>query len=308
MGDATKSLTEWSTSQPVGLPRRRAFTLVELLVVIAIIGVLLGLLLAAVQRVREAASRTRCLNNMHQIGLALHGYHDVHKALPRGVTSPDSSDPYPFMSWNTRILPFLDQDSLWAQAQQAFAVTPMFQKNPPHVSGVVLPIFACPSDPRSLAPSKFGEAFTCYLGVEGTNQFKHDGVLYLDSRVKFADITDGLSQTLLVGERPPSADQRLGWWYAGVGQNQDGSAEMVLGALERNFGRIEWESLCPPGPYRYGPGRLTNQCDAFHFWSLHIGGANFLFADGAVHFLPYARASILPALATKSGGEALPEW
>jgi prepilin-type processing-associated H-X9-DG protein len=105
----------------------------------------------------------------------------------------------------------------------------------------------------------------------------------------------------MVGERPPSADQRLGWWYAGVGQDLNGSAEMVLGVLERNFGT--WSAVCPPGPFSFGPGRANEQCDAFHFWNLHIGGANFLFADGSVHFLPYSAAPIMPALATRAGGE-----
>src|SRR5207249_1105130 len=84
---------------------------------------------------------------------------------------------------------------------------------------------------------------------------------------------------------------------------KDGSAEMVLGVLERNFGR--WGRLCPPGPFPYGPGRVTNQCDAFHFWSLHPGGANFLFADGSVQFLSYSAASIMAPLATRAGGESV---
>ncbi len=146
-------------------------------------------------------------------------------------------------------------------------------------------------------------AFTDYLGVEGINQNRKDGVLFLDSTVRFADITDGTSNTLAVGERPPSTDGWYGWWYAGWGQNQDGSADMVLGVREKNYSARA--ASCPIGPYEYGPGRPDNMCDTFHFWSHHPGGANFLFADGSVHFLPYSARAVMRALATRAGGEAV---
>jgi prepilin-type N-terminal cleavage/methylation domain-containing protein/prepilin-type processing-associated H-X9-DG protein len=286
--------------------RRCAFTLIELLVVIAIIAVLIGLTLAAVQRARDAANRTKCLNNLRQIGLALHHYHDSNAMLPPGLTYRNGADPFPFMSWNTRLLPFLEQENLWRQAQQAFAQDPRFLHNPPHIGlATVMPAYACPADPNTLEARHVGVtlnvAFTSYLGVEGTDQFRKDGVLYLDSHTRFADIRDGLSTTLLVGERPASADGALGWWYAGEGQSKDGSGDMVLGVRERNVST--YGPGCPAGPYHFGPGRLQNQCDAFHFWSLHSSGAHFLFADGSVHLLPYSTDSILPALATRAGGE-----
>lgn len=283
---------------------RSATTLIELLVASGILGLLTGLLLGAVQQVREAASRSRCANNLRQIGLALHQSHGAHGVLPPGVSYREGTDPFPFLSWNARLLPFLEQNQMWAQVEQAYAQTRTFQLTPPHLSATVLPIFGCPSDARTRTPGTLpntGAAFTSYLGVEGTNQFRQDGVLFLDSAVRFADIPDGLSSTLLVGERPPSTDQRLGWWYAGWGQNQDGSAEMVLGTLERNFGR--WATVCPPGPFSFGPGDLDKQCDAFHFWSLHPGGAHFLLGDGSVHLIRYTAASLMPAFATRAGGE-----
>jgi prepilin-type processing-associated H-X9-DG protein len=139
--------------------------------------------------------------------------------------------------------------------------------------------------------------------VSGTNQFRKDGVLYLDSQTRFAAITDGLSQTLFVGERPPSAQGNFGWWYGGWGQNKDGSGDTVLSVRERNLNSI-YAPGCPVGPYEFGPGRIDNQCDTFHFWSLHIGGgAHFLFGDGSVRFLRYSAAPLMPALATRSGGE-----
>jgi prepilin-type processing-associated H-X9-DG protein len=104
------------------------------------------------------------------------------------------------------------------------------------------------------------------------------------------------------GERPPSADFWYGWWYAGYGQAGTGSADMLLGVRERNLGG-PFVSDCPAGPYHFREGRADNQCDLFHFWSLHPGGAHFLFADGSVRFLAYSADAILPALATRAGGE-----
>jgi prepilin-type N-terminal cleavage/methylation domain-containing protein/prepilin-type processing-associated H-X9-DG protein len=291
---------------------RQGFTLIELLVVLAILAILLGLLTAAIQRVRAASARTVCSNHLRQIGIALNGYHDAHGFLPPGVSYRDGADPYPFMSWNTHLLPFLEQSTLWAQAERAYLQTSDFRVSPPHLLATVVEVYTCPVATRTLEVEMLQGVlpvtFTAYLGVEGTNQFRQDGLLFLDSRIRFADVTDGLSNTLAVGERPPSADGRFGWWYAGWGQNKEGSGEMVLGVRERHFS-TSLDVPCPPGPYEFGPGRVDNQCDMFHFWSMHINGGHFLFADGSVHFLNYAAAPLLPALATRNGGEpaSLPE-
>jgi prepilin-type processing-associated H-X9-DG protein len=121
--------------------------------------------------------------------------------------------------------------------------------------------------------------------------------------VRLAEVTDGASNTLMVGERPPSADLVAGWWYAGWGQDKDGSTDMVLGVRELNV-RRHYPTDCPPGPYDFGPGRLSDPCSAFHFWSVHPGGAHFLLVDGSVRFLRYPAAPLMPALATRAGGEA----
>src|SRR5206468_12835727 len=117
---------------------------------------------------------------------------------------------------------------------------------------------------------------------------------FRDSAIRSADISDGASNTLLAGERPPSTDFQYGWWYAGLGQRLTGSADMLLGVEEPNLLTVT-KGSCPPGTYRFGPGRFTNQCDMFHFWSPHSGGANFLFADGSAHFLTYKATPLLPA-------------
>jgi prepilin-type N-terminal cleavage/methylation domain-containing protein/prepilin-type processing-associated H-X9-DG protein len=287
--------------------RRSGFTLVELLVVVAIIAILIGLLLPAVQKVREAAARAKCQNNLKQLGLALHNYHDSHEGFPPGLSVQSDRRRFPYLGWPARVLPQLEQDPLWRAVEQAFATDPApftFYGHSPHLPLLATPLsmLACPSDGRVPGPTTVGEnpvAFTSYLGVEGIDQFRKDGLLYLDSAVRLTHVADGTSQTLLVGERPPSSDFRLGWWYRGWGQAREGSAEMLLGTRERNTSRPN----CPPGPYQYGAGRIDNLCDAFHFWSLHPGGANFLFADGSVRFLRYDADPILSALSTRAGGE-----
>jgi prepilin-type N-terminal cleavage/methylation domain-containing protein len=292
-------------------PLRPAVTLIELLVVLAIIAVLVGLLLPAVQRVRDAAMRLTCSNNLHQIGLAAFQYHDVQGSFPPGTcsgTGPNRS--YYLASWLTMLLPYLEQGPLWNHTVAAYRQSSSPFRNPPHVGlATVQHVFACPSDPRAeqvqFAPrDKFQVALTCYLGVEGQNLYSRDGVLFLDSRIRIADISDGTSNTLLAGERPASADLQFGWWYAGAGQRFTGSAETVLGVREQNVQPVTAGS-CAPGFYSFAPGRLDDQCDMFHFWSPHVGGAFFLLADGSAHFLSCDAAAVLPALASRAGGEAV---
>jgi prepilin-type N-terminal cleavage/methylation domain-containing protein/prepilin-type processing-associated H-X9-DG protein len=331
-------------------PRASGFTLIELLVVIGIIAILIGLLLPAVQKVRDAANRMKCANNLHQIGLALHNYHDTQGSFPPACdryglfTGP--IHPYWYVSWLGRLLPYVEQQNL---AQQTAAMEipgslpapyldwypyPQNYYNPWDVSpdgvqryqalGLAMPIYSCPADSRTLESNfvvvpnnpPWHIGLTAYEGVNGTNHLKRDGMFMSVQNVtgqcppgvRIADVLDGTSNTIMVGERPPARDMAFGWWFAGTGISGDGEGDVVLGAREIHDGGPLGEPAvdsCPVGPYNFVQGTMTNECDMFHFWSLHSGGANFLFADGSAHFLTYSADSILPALATRSGGEVV---
>ncbi len=310
--------------------RRWGFTLIELLVVIAIIGILVALLLPAVQKVRDAAQRTACANDMKQIGLALHNYHDVNGTLPPGL---DPNQPtggptnyYFYWSWMARILPFVEQDNLWRQADnyaRTVSANPWDGSLPGQPQGnpalrTTLTVYTCPADNRVLSSEyvtgKGGNltvAFTEFLGVSGIQMYpvtsKYEGLFFPTSHVKFADISDGLSNTLAVGERPPSADLIYGWWFAGAGQNggTTGSSDVVLGINEVN---VSYRRCPGYGDsnyhYQFGPGDINDLCSQFHFWSLHPGGAHFLLADGSVQYFSYSiNQTVLTAMATRAGGE-----
>ena len=143
------------------------------------------------------------------------------------------------------------------------------------------------------------------MGVNGLRATKNDGILFLDSHVRVADISDGTSNTLLIGERPPSGKNlSLGWWYAGWGTDKNGEADGHLGVRVRFVGR--YSDICKErGPFEYKSRTITDPCGGFQFWSVHPGGANFAFADGSVKFLAYSANDILPALATRAAGETV---
>ena len=287
---------------------RRAFTLIELLVVIAIIAVLIGLLLPAVQKVRAAAARATCQNNLKQIGLALHNYESSDGALPPGSAKAGKGAKYPYLGWLGHLLPQLEQGPLWQVTTVAYDERPNNPFRLPHL-GMITPIktFACPMDDRQFEAHDthqgYRVAVSGYLGSLGTDYTKDDGVFYYGSRTRFADLRDGASNTLAAGERPPSPDFWFGWWYAGAGNGQGSSGDMVLGARELNVNASPYTNQCPVGPYHFQQGKRDEMCDTFRFWSLHSGGANFLLCDGSVKFLTYNADAVLPALATRAGGE-----
>lgn len=174
----------------------------------------------------------------------------------------------------------------------------------------VVKLYTCLSDSRVNRPQVYEQtqslvAFTSYLGVAGLDYRTRDGVFYPDSRVALADVTDGTSNTLMLGERPPSANFQFGWWYAGSGQQLTGSADIILGVREQNLLPVVTGSACGLGAYPFEDSRFNDPCGLFHFWSPHAGGANFAFCDGSVRFLSYSANPIMPQLASRAGGEVV---
>jgi prepilin-type N-terminal cleavage/methylation domain-containing protein/prepilin-type processing-associated H-X9-DG protein len=289
------------------------FTLIELLVVMAVIGVLLALLLPAVQAAREAARRMQCRNNLKQIGLALHNYHDRSGSLPPPtVVDWNQPEPTGWWAWNVRVLPELDQPALYQHLNLNEDAFSMCNGNKPFTSQK-LAVLLCPSDPnnsRVYESTEFcsgGEAYamTNYLGCRGSVRVTMDATGWpltglpgngafpdVNRVVGFAQIVDGTSQTILVGERPTDPAAYWGWWAVGLGIDDHGLGDYVLDVAEGLFA-----------------GDLNARQDLLHYWSAHSGGAHFVLCDGSVRFLSYSidRKTFL-ALGSRDGGEVIGEY
>jgi prepilin-type N-terminal cleavage/methylation domain-containing protein/prepilin-type processing-associated H-X9-DG protein len=303
-----------------------AFTLIELLVVVAIISILMGLLLPAVQKVREAAARMSCQNNLHQIGLALHNYHDAHQSFPPGylATVPYSDgamDTSPGWGWAAYLLPFVEQDNIYRQLNLNQPVP-----NSPAVQ-TMLKVYLCPSDltpPVAFpVPDAFGKpvalaAPSSYAACCGGDESDVTeptglGILYRNSRTRLTDVTDGTGNTILVGER--SWGNANGVWAGAVshGVCLRGKQNPCPGSGVGSF---------PAAALVLAHSHLNNATtdtdgglDDFSSW--HPGGSNFAFADGSVRFLRSVPGDlpgggltpdglIFQALGTRSGGEVVP--
>jgi prepilin-type N-terminal cleavage/methylation domain-containing protein/prepilin-type processing-associated H-X9-DG protein len=305
-------------------PHRRGFTLVELLVVLAVISVLIGLLLPAVQKVREAANRTKCLNNLHQIGMALHDYHDVRDSLPPGffcepVNRADPTQTAPGWGWAAYLLPFMEQAPLASQIN--FSV-PVEDPGTAHstVRTTMLGHFLCPSDPRTAGTytvvDKTGAALTsvassCYAacfggdsppGVTvdiGARPDDGNGIFFRNSRVTFADITDGISRTLAVGERASSLT--LTPWAGAV---SGGTTQITTGSPSTS---VAFKDAATQTLARVGPHNLNaSNSEPDDFFGMHYGAAMFLFADGSVRPLYEGIGlKVMQALATRASGETI---
>jgi prepilin-type N-terminal cleavage/methylation domain-containing protein/prepilin-type processing-associated H-X9-DG protein len=303
-------------------PARRGFTLIELLVVIAIIAVLIGLLLPAVQKVREASARSKCANNLKQIGLGIHAYHDAYSFFPYSTSYGSESGPAPFngRGWTLEVLPQLEQGSLYNNLEPSRTVN--FGSGANALNGAnmqpwvttPLPVFRCPSDTYTdpLTTKQFQWdpkplAVTNYKGVLGDNQMGggsskfagstpdcHNsanrpcpGIFYRNMyahKPRLADVRDGTSNTLMVGEDLPEHNYHSGLYYA----NGD------------------YASCHSPLNYMPNPPTPADWPNVISFRSRHPQGANFCRADGSVRFVRQGIDQLTyRAACTKAGGEAL---
>ena len=316
------------SARPNARPRL-GFTLIELLVVIAIIAVLIALLLPAVQSAREAARRMQCTNNLKQIGIALHSYHDTVNVFPPGYSSlfkKDGSDEGTAQddighgwAWGSLILPRIDQSPLYNAIN--FGLTMTYAENFT-VQSLRINTYLCPSDDtKQIVPVRdedntetiYSVGGANYVGCYGVGEVGEapgagSGMFFRNSRLGFKDINDGASQTFFIGERSHDLSyvtwtgRAIGGWLHPTptfegGRNKfspepEEAFVMVLGPIESEAG------------FRRTPNSPSAHVEDYR--SRHPGGANFLFGDGSVRFIKDGIAEpIYAALATRSGGEVI---
>jgi prepilin-type N-terminal cleavage/methylation domain-containing protein/prepilin-type processing-associated H-X9-DG protein len=360
-------------------PNRSGFTLIELLVVIAIIAVLVGLLLPAVQKVREAANRMTCSNNLKQIGLALHSYHDSFGLFPRGAAD-DTRDAVGVTSslpWGVYLLPYLEQQNLYNKFHVASitgsnngqlfngrvpgADPTLLFNNPPNNTNLADPnlnpaafplkIYQCPSSPsqgqvyqdtwdnngNAYGPYSGSPSWTVsasdYIGIGGVLSgfvgtylpgvsLDHNGVLNDNIPVRIALITDGTSNTWVVGEcagapnvyvsgarllaSPPYDPSSTGYYISGNAWADETNGDQWIAGTDYDGGVAnQW----PNGsPLTHGPC-IINCVNIQNFFSFHSTGANFLYADGHVQFVSQSldpKVAIL--LISFHDGQVIPEY
>lgn len=311
--------------------RRAAFSLLELLVVIGILGTLMGLLLPAVQQARESSRRSQCTNNLKQLGLALHNFHNTHKHLPSSVLQPGALAAVRH-GWMTYLTPYLEEQSLFEEYD--FTRSWSDPENRP-VTSTRLSVVECPSAPN---PERLdGSPQSGGLGIVATSDYATithvdqrllqlglveragPGVMPKDSKSTWRQVKDGLSKTLLVAESagrpqiwrrgeqfgaPPSQRINGGGWsrpasdFALVGSSRDGTTMPGPYCVNSTNGEIAGEIFPHPQYGADGTG---------HIYAFHPGGANALFADGSVQFFSHQmQVRALARYVTRAGGEMLP--
>ncbi|MCU0879251.1 MAG: DUF1559 domain-containing protein [Pirellulaceae bacterium] len=295
--------------------RRGAFTLVELLVVIAIIGVLVALLLPAVQAAREAARRASCSNNLKQLGIALHNYHDTHQSFPFGWSNRGQG-------WSAMILPQIEQGNLYDTLQWAEANNWSIDNSPnERACGTLIKLYRCPSAAIPEHVDNQGIALrvpACYRGVASSTADSDDpgtsasgrhlelnsleGLFFGDSKIRMADILDGTSNTAAIGESKwetfTQDGNQMDFWYIGSPQIDPWPSGTEYSEFVGSTGV----------PYNArSQAALSGYIKELSFSSFHPGGAMWVYADGSVKFLSYTmNAAVYQAIGSRDGGEAIP--